>query len=79
MKTYTAPVDGAKTELIPPLVLSQRDWLGEAPRIRVVQMIEARFYRGEGESDANPVREVTVLYRMDGTEVVQIDPFMEDS
>jgi hypothetical protein len=71
------PTNGAAAE--EPNVLELRDWLGEAPRIRVVELIEARFYRGNGEDESDPVREVVAYYRPDGTEIVQIDPFMEDS
>ena len=51
--------------------------LKNRPRVEVIRVIEVTFIRGKGDSEADPVRHVTALYREDGTPIVEIDPVSE--
>lgn len=53
--------------------------LGRTPEVTVIRVIEVRFLRGAGESEADPVREVIALFREDGTPIVELDPYMADT
>lgn len=48
------------------------DW---APRVCVKQVIEVVFLRGKGDTDSDPVREVTAYHDLDGARLAEHDPF----
>lgn len=53
--------------------------LGRTPKVAVIRVIELRFLRGAGLTEADPVREVIALFREDGEPIVELDPYMADS
>lgn len=55
------------------------DSLGRTPKIEVIRVIEVRFLRGAGISEVDPIREVVALFRDDGTAIVEMDPYAQDS
>lgn len=46
------------------------------PIPKVESFISVEHVRGEGKSEADPVRIITTYYRMDGSPAFEVDPYL---